>query len=468
MDRYTGLNRISKGVPGRFDRDNVDGMRNLNGLFLARVVGVQDDTYQGHVTVELVGHQTVNNRGSKQSLHRIRRTSPFGGNMQGADHTLSYGMSSHPPAPGTEVLVGFTGREQEGFMVGILPDATRNSSVPGLPASEVQGENGTVLGVTTDTSVFESQQGNQRTRHPLANGIAQQGLGLDPIRGIGSSGSRRESPSNMMGFNSPGGHSFVLDDGTVSSGAALNPDPNREAGKNNLVRLRTGSGAQILMNDSAGIVYIINQSGTSWIQMSDDGNIDIYSENNISLHATNDFNLYCGGDFNLDADSINIKARGSDGIKMETATGEFNVHSNKDIKLTTDLNMHLKAAGNSRQTAKLIDLNGPEATEASKPTSSNLSVNRTVKESINGRVPEHEPWGGHAEAESSLAAQAPSRFAPNAKDYDTGNIQANQGPAGGGRQTDSADIAQSARETGVGRETLTPTGDINPRTGRPF
>jgi len=97
-----------------------------------------------------------------------------------------------------------------------------------------------------------------------------------------------------------------------------------------------------------------------------------------------------------------------------------------------------------------------------------LSVNRTVKESINGRVPEHEPWGGHAEAESSLAAQAPSRFAPNAKDYDTGNIQANQGPAGGGRQTDSADIAQSARETGVGRETLTPTGDINPRTGRPF
>ena len=468
VNRYTGLNRISKGIPDRFERDNVEGVRKLNGVFLARVVDIVDDTYQGHIQVELVGHQTINDReSSSQNLHRIRRPSPFGGTLQGDNHILAYGMSSHPPAPGSEVLVAFTGREQEGYFLGVLPDSTRNATVPGLAAGEVSGESQTTIGPTTETSVYEPQQGNERTRHPLANALALQGLGLDAVRGLSSSGSRRESPSNMMGFSSPGGHSFVLDDGTVNNDSNLTPDGERAEGNSNLVRLRTGSGAQILMNDSAGIVYIINQAGTSWIQMSNDGNIDIYSENNISMHAVNNFNLYVGGDFNLDADSVNIKARGSDGIKMEAATGELNLHSNKDFKLTSDLNGHIRAEGFIRQTAKLIDLNGPEATAATKPTSNNITVNRTVKESINGRVPEHEPWGGHVEGDTTVPAQAPSRFQPSAKDYDTSNLQANQG-AGSNSTGSSADINKDTDTSGVGRTPDSNTGNINPRTGEPF
>ena len=122
----------------------------------------------------------------------------------------------------------------------------------------------------------------------------------------------------------------------------------------------------MLFNDTAGIVYVINQAGNSWVQLSADGKIDIYSSGDISMHTENDLNFHVGGDFALDADAINIKARGSDGIKMETATGEVNLHSNKDIKLTTDLNLHLKAVGYSRTTAALIDMNGPAASEATK------------------------------------------------------------------------------------------------------
>ena len=39
--------------------------------------------------------------------------------------------------------------------------------------------------------------------------------------------------------------------------------------------------------------------------------------------------------------------------------GEFNLHANKDIKLTSDLNGHIKCAGNTQVTAAMIDLNGP-------------------------------------------------------------------------------------------------------------
>ena len=58
---------------------------------------------------------------------------------------------------------------------------------------------------------------------------------------------------------------------------------------------------------------------------------------------------------------INIKARKGD-MNVEMAMGEFNLHANKDIKLTSDLNGHnCKCAGYTRMTVQLIDLNGPEA-----------------------------------------------------------------------------------------------------------
>ena len=47
--------------------------------------------------------------------------------------------------------------------------------------------------------------------------------------------------------------------------------------------------------------------------------------------------------------SINIKARKGD-MNVEMAMGEFNLHANKDIKLTSDLNGHIKCAGYTRMT----------------------------------------------------------------------------------------------------------------------
>ncbi|MEC7260832.1 MAG: hypothetical protein VXV71_00235, partial [Candidatus Thermoplasmatota archaeon] len=38
---------------------------------------------------------------------------------------------------------------------------------------------------------------------------------------------------------------------------------------NSLVRLRTANGGQLLIHDTAGIVYLINPKGTAWVEMSD-------------------------------------------------------------------------------------------------------------------------------------------------------------------------------------------------------
>ena len=448
-------------APKAFTDEPIAGLNPYKGVKLAKVVDVVDDRYEGYMYVDIIGSGRlgkVDSKEEKQKFTRVRRAQPFGGSYQASDHTRSFGMSSQPPAPGTEVLVAFTGQDQEGIVIGVLPDATRNSSYPDNATSFVEGESNSA-GPTFDSGVQKTQDKNARPRHPLAGALGKQGLGLDSVRGLSSSSARRESPSNVFGFNTPTGHSFVMDDGTVKpSEFSSSPDTDRQAGDSNLVRLRSAGGAQMLFNDTAGIVYVINQAGNSWVQLSADGTIDIYSSGDISMHTENDLNFHVGGDFALDADAINIKARGSDGIKMETATGEVNLHSNKDIKLTTDLNLHLKAVGNSRTTAALIDLNGPPASEATKTTNNNISVNRTVKQSITGRVPEAEPWGGHTEQQTKIASAASSDLNLSGKDIDVASIQNNN-------QSAPNNPKSSTTQTG-GYEK--PNRNTNPRNGSAF
>jgi hypothetical protein len=163
----------------------------------------------------------------------------------------------------------------------------------------------------------------------LAEQLKTQGLVQDTIRGTTSSSARRESPSQVFGISTPGriksnsrtpniglegipvavdrtiGHSFVMDDGDVSN-------------ENQLIRLRTASGHQLLMHDTEGVVYIANGSGKAFIEMEKDGTISIFSDAGINLRS--------GGDFNIHSDTnMQFHAKGS--IKF---TAEQNVNLNAE------------------------------------------------------------------------------------------------------------------------------------------
>jgi len=447
QNRSTGSNRDSIGVPASYSSGTRSGFSMPTGVYVGKVVESADGDFGGSIYVQIVNSQkwgSTDTREDRQKFTKVRAVSPFGGSITSADATVTYGASFPPPAPGTEVLVAFTGDGPTGFLLGVLPTVGRNGSVPGLPASQIS-ESDNTIGPSIDPGL--QQNSNVRPRHPVANSVAEQGTGLDPIRGVGSSGGRRESPSNVAGFLTPAGHSFVMDDGTVAHKEGENyvPDQAREEGENNLVRLRSGGGAQMLFNDSAGIVYITNQKGTSWMQMDSDGNVDVYAAGSVSYHAEEDFNFYATGDINMDADTFNIKARGAAGIQAETATGPIQLKSNKDIRLTTDLNLQLKANGYGRiSTDGMLDLNGPTALGAVGPTSGSLSVNRGVKESINPRVPEHEPWGGHSAQGSKVAAQAPSSAQTTVKDYDVTNLEYPNTPPPGTNNNDAVNTGRRA------------------------
>ena len=81
--------------------------------------------------------------------------------------------------------------------------------------------------------------------------------------------------------------------------------------ENELIRFRTRKGAQVLLHDSENMVYIINSTGTAWVELSEDGKIDMYADESFSVHTIGDFNLRAERDINIEAArNINIKATG--------------------------------------------------------------------------------------------------------------------------------------------------------------
>ena len=88
-------------------------------------------------------------------------------------------------------------------------------------------------------------------------------------------------------FKRAGGHTFVMDDGDAN-------------GNNRLIRLRARGGAQLLIHDTLGFVYICNKMGTAWVELDKNGGVEVYSNNSISLRANEDINMRADRDFNLD------------------------------------------------------------------------------------------------------------------------------------------------------------------------
>jgi hypothetical protein len=72
-------------------------------------------------------------------------------------------------------------------------------------------------------------------------------------------------------------------------------------GNNQLTRLRTASGHQLLMHDTEGVVYLANGSGKAFIEMDKDGTISVYSDGGINFRTSRDFNLHSETNINFHA-----------------------------------------------------------------------------------------------------------------------------------------------------------------------
>lgn len=260
----------------------------------------------------------------------------------------SYGFWMTPPDVGVQVLCIFAGGDpNRGYYIGCIPDTAANHMIPAIGGSakaksqDLDPQQRRVSNGATFLPVVEFNQKEldkmldpdiytnveKPVHFPQFQHFARQGLLSDRVRGVISSSSQRESPSAVFGFSTPGriiqgstvrpnevwrregGHSLVMDDGDVN-------------GNDNLIRIRSSTGHQIMMNDTAGIIHIIAANGKNWIELGADGSIRAYATADISIRAENNINLTSDSTINLDASKINMKS-GSD-ITM-TAAGSINL-----------------------------------------------------------------------------------------------------------------------------------------------
>jgi hypothetical protein len=167
------------------------------------------------------------------------------------------------------------------------------------------------------------------------------------------------------------------------------------------------------MHNTEDLIYISNARGTSWIELSSDGKIDIYAQDSISIHTDNDFNFHAGRDINIEAGrNINIKTAtrlqvesgentniivGADG--KITTTGKFDINTGDTNKFTSCSDTHILAA-NTAIDGGDINFNSGIATAAESAEVLSTFENPTETDgttitSIMLRVPTTEPYPHH-------------------------------------------------------------------------
>lgn len=408
----------------------------------------------------------------------------------------SYGFWMIPPDVDTKVLVMFAnGNPNQAYWIGCVFDDYMNNMTPGKASSTNFTDSNEETNYSTDLSltnvpVAEAQRkaeidqterinrtarvDNAFTTRPIhvpqADALIKQGLISDDVRGTTTSSARRETPSQVFGISTPGpidfdgqkvdkkesinrhgkiyqdsnnefnfssvahsrlgGNTFVMDDGTPRLREG-NTDVTEI--QNEMISLRTRSGAQLLLHNTEGLAYIINNDGTAWLEFSKDGKVDIYARDSVSVHTDNDFNLRAERDINLEAGrNVNIKATGQNATpnlrnsSISATTGRVRIESsaNTELFIGTD---GLIRAGNDVKTFATNDFlvntdNEIHFNTTGKVLTSVLTALTTFKnvgvnqeQSIMKRVPTVEPYAEHENKKAETNAGHTDREATDTR-----------------------------------------------------
>ena len=446
----------------------IDVRRNP-GPYEAVVRAVMDPKFQGSLKVELLKTTESGQTQITGQIIRAKYLNPFYGTTPVFDtkddkdyrySQNSYGMWFVPPDIGNRVMVIFVeGNIEKAYWFGCIQQEGMNIQLPeGNPATNLHNST-EVDEIDKKMPVVEyNKKYNKNNPKKDANNylkpvhnafkniLNNQGLLSDETRGISSSSARREVPSSVFGILTPGpvdkdfdsvfkpsknlhyqrkgGSSFVMDDGDatlIRKGSAsdtayeyVDKSKNEIGGApnspfNELVRLRTRTGHQILMHNSEDLIYIGNAKGTTWIEMTANGKIDIFANDSISVHSNQDLNFKAERDINLEAGrNTNIKS-----ATMHTESNTFEIKASASGFVTTGAEYHLNVGtnnwytlGGDSHTTKPnggVDFGCPSdpprtgAIDCTNATSvSALSTHGLPgTTSIMKRVPQHEPWGHH-------------------------------------------------------------------------
>ncbi len=358
-------------IPDWAGSGKTNGVKIDAGPYIGIIKNNADSARLGRLDVWIP--EISGNENDPTKYYTVRYASPFFGSTQGlpgsddagsfGTEQQTYGFWAIPPDIGNRVLITFVmGDPGRGYWFACIPNTPSQYMVPGIARNidntkinvdKIFGDNRVVaesylpsselVQATKDKDTDPKFYELPKVIHSYqANIVINQGLDKDPLRGTITSSSQRESPSCVIGLSTPGrsnpdtadfpnldellkkgdqglkistiqsfpsrkgGHSFVLDDGNIY-------------GESRLVRLRTAAGHQILMHDTANVIYVINSLGTAWVELTPEGSINIFSDASVNVRSNVDINFHADSNVNIHAGDT-IKMYAEKNILQETQT----------------------------------------------------------------------------------------------------------------------------------------------------
>lgn len=301
-----------------------------NGIYLGIVKENKDFQSMGRLDV------SIPELGSPDSVIHVGYVSPFAGTTNISENDpnntetyegtqKSYGFWAVPPDIGVMVMVCFVnGDPSRGYWFGNPISQYMNHMIPNIPVGEnYQYEDAVPVAEYNKNDSSPSKHKGKRPFHrPHYEGIRNQGLKADKKRGFSQNGCRSGTPSKVMGMLSPKGHYWSIED---------TEDDEK-------IRIRTRSGVQLLLDETEGFVYIINKTGSAWLELAADGKILMYSDDSFAVRAKQDIVMRADRDLYLDA-GRNIVMKSAFNTQIDTAnttiktTEKFVVDSASDVSL---------------------------------------------------------------------------------------------------------------------------------------
>ena len=346
------LNKTSRNNP---EQEKTRKKHNRAGIYMGEVISTKDVSRTGRIRVFVasLGKDKSTSSGNFDCIW----VSPFAG---GTDYSQiqrddtrayegtqqTYGLWMVPPDIGNIVLVAFgDGLSKFPLCMGCLFPDHYNYMIPGMPSGKAwQGPEARLPVAEKNKFDPNLEHGPDTLRpahHDFAEALTKQGLINDTLRGPSTSGAKRESPSQVFGFLSPG----PLDPETQlrSSGHQLVFDDSVE---NRQIRIRSAGGGQVLIDDTTGTFYCINSPGTAWFEMTPQGGFNFFGEGDINIRAKKNFNIRADRNVNIEAGTdVNIRAAGDDSGLENLAKDVIAGKVKNEINKAATTQLGEKAAG---------------------------------------------------------------------------------------------------------------------------
>lgn len=357
----------------------------------------------------------------------------------------SYGFWAVPPDIDTVVLVMFiNGHISRGVWIGCLYQQDMNHMIPNVPVGDSYQKD-----FPAPTAEYNKKSPNASTdpeqakpyHKPHYEAIRNQGLKDDTVRGFSQNGARAEDTPKVSGFLSPKGHYWSIED--------TNNDEK--------IRFRSRSGVQVLLDDTNGMVYMINKSGKGWVEIDNEGKIMIYGEQGIAMRSKGDINMRADNDLIFES-GRNIVMKSVGNTKMENynyihktkkdqtinvagiqreklgrqhtlsqddiqivatnkynlGTDLYNVNSGTKANITSGADMNLNSSANLNQTA---------ASQINVNSSSNINMAAGANMTMNYSMILQNVGGGAASASPADASQPNIVNIPDLNTYDKIDVE---------------------------------------------